>query len=333
MTEHSDKEALFWEMIGDRIHCRLCPQKCVLQEGQTGVCRIRTRRDGRLIADMYGRVSSASIDPIEKKPLYHFHPGRSILSLGTVGCNLACLFCQNWQISQEVAPTQELLPADAVRLAQSSPENLGIAYTYNEPLVWYEYLLDTSRLVREAGMKNVVVTNGEIEEAPLRELLPTIDAMNIDLKSMDRGFYKRVCKGPLDPVLRTIRIAFEAGCHLEITNLLIPTLNDSEEQIRALVDWVAALSAEIPLHFSRYHPAYKMALPPTPLESLTRAYEIAREKLRYVYLGNLLDEATAATYCPTCRRPVIERWGMGISRMALEGTRCRFCGGEVKVVV
>lgn len=326
------KEAMYWETDGDRIFCKLCPQACRIPEGKQGLCRMRENQGGKLFSLNYGRIASSNMDPIEKKPLFHFFPGKKILSLGTLGCNLKCLFCQNWEISQNITPTQELLPSEALRLAKSYPENIGIAYTYNEPLIWYEYILETSRLIREAGLKNVVVTNGEICEEPLRALLPTIDALNIDLKSIDPQFYTQICKGPLNPVLRTIQICHEEGCHVEITNLLVPGKNDSAEQVQKLVDWVAELDSEIPLHFSRYFPAYKMTDPPTPLENLDLAYKIARQKLPYVYLGNILDMESSTTYCSHCHHPVIKRWGMGVREVLMEGSKCQNCGESIPIV-
>jgi len=326
------REVVFYEREGERLHCLVCPQSCRIPEGGVGFCRMRRHEGGKLWAINYGQVSARHMDPIEKKPLYHFHPGSWILSLGTLGCNLACAFCQNWQISQETVPTQYLSPRQAVEIARRERGNLGIAYTYNEPLMWYEWVLDTAPLVHEAGLKNVLVTNGFINPEPLARLLPHIDAMNIDLKAIREGFYREVCRGRLEPVLASIRQSVEAGVLVELTNLVIPGYNDAEEDVRALVDWVAALNPAIPLHLSRYHPDYHFAAPATPLETLQRAYEIAKEKLHYVYLGNVMGAGGEDTRCPSCQEVVISRRGMAVVSTRLAGGRCQHCGTELPIV-
>lgn len=331
------KEALFYEKDEEnRVFCRLCPRLCRIKEGGTGFCRVRKNQGGVLYSLNYGRVSSAAMDPMEKKPLYHFYPGSEIFSLGTFGCNLACGFCQNWQIAHATPPTAYLSPQEAVAAAQKYRDSgspcVGIAYTYNEPFIWYEYVYDTARLAREKGLKNVLVTNGYVSEEPLREILPYIDAMNIDVKGFTAGYYREVCKGSLEPVLRTVEVAAR-HCHVELTTLLVPGLNDSEEEIRSLVDWVASLDPEIPLHFSRYFPNYKFALPPTPLSTLLKAREIAREKLKYVYIGNAPELGAGDTLCPSCGCTLIRRFGYHVQVEGLEGNRCRHCGEKIRVVV
>jgi len=240
-----------------------------------------------MVALQYGEVVALALDPIEKKPLLHFHPGSRILSLAARGCNLHCAFCQNWSISQELdRPVRRLAPEQAVALARSEG-SLGLAYTYSEPLVWFEYVRDTAKLARAAGLKNVVVTNGFIEPGPLEELVPWIDAANVDLKSMDEAFYRKVCKARLAPVLATIRRLHAAGVHLEITNLVIPGLNDADDQLRAVADFVASVDRRIPLHFSAYHPSWRLQAPPTPRETMERAARIGRALLESVHLGNV----------------------------------------------
>jgi pyruvate formate lyase activating enzyme len=237
----------------------------------------------------YGEVTSAGMDPIEKKPLYHFHPASNILSLGTFGCNLSCGFCQNWQISQQRPPTQVILPEEAVRLAQKHvPDgNIGLAYTYNEPFIWYEYIRETAPLIKEAGLYNVLVTNGIVEAEPLEELLPFIDAMNVDIKSMSEKFYLQHCKGQALPARQTVERAFGC-CHVEITTLVIPGLNDSPEEIGRLAQWLSSVNPDIVLHLSRFFPNYKMKdVPPTPLPTLQKARDSALHYLRHVYLGNV----------------------------------------------
>lgn len=328
------KEALYWHRVeGDRIQCELCPQDCRIAPGHVGACRVRRNVGGVLYATNYARVSSLALDPVEKKPLYHFYPGHTVLSLGTIGCNLKCSFCQNWEIAHEDAPTSELTPEQAVALAERERGNsIGIAYTYSEPLMWYEYVLDTARLAREVGVKNVLVTNGFIQPEPLAELLPFIDALNIDVKGFTGEYYHKVCHGDLEPVLKTVETAVRAGCHVELTTLLVPGLNDAPEEIRALSNWIAELSPFIPLHLTRYYPQYKMELPPTPLATLERAWEIAREKLPYVYIGNALTEKGQNTYCPACGTLLIERRGFSVRLVGLKDGRCAACGRAAEVV-
>jgi pyruvate formate lyase activating enzyme len=280
----------------------------------------------------YARISSAHWDPIEKKPLFHFYPGRQTLSLGTVGCNLACAFCQNWSISHAAATTRRMTPAEAVALAQTDPANIGISYTYNEPFIWYEFVLETAQLAKQAGLKNSLVTNGYVNEAPLRELLPHVDAMNIDIKAMGEDFYRELCRGRPEPPRRTAEVAKQAGCLVEITNLVIPNWNDRDEDFQTLVDWVAALGEDTPLHFSRYHPDYQLTEPPTPPETLFRAREIAQKTLHYVYVGNLWATEAENTICPSCGKVVVERRGFAVSHISVKDQRCEFCGAAIPIV-
>jgi pyruvate formate lyase activating enzyme len=313
------KEALFWEKRDDgRIQCLLCPVRCIIADEKVGVCMGRRNEGGILYAINYGQVVSIAIDPIEKKPLYHFHPNTKILSTGPNGCNMSCQQCQNWSISQEQSPTQFVSPEDLVKITIRE-NSQGIAYTYTEPLIWYEYVMDTARIAREKGLYNVLVTNGYINEEPLRELLPYVDAMNVDLKSMEDDFYKKICKGKLAPVLRTIELSHQNKIHIEITNLIIPTLNDSDEQIQKLVDFAASLSDRIPLHFSRYFPMYKMDIPSTPLETLQKAFLLAKRKLKYVFVGNVYLPNTSNTYCSNCNNS--------------EDSKCKSCGTAVDVFI
>ena len=281
------KESRYYEKSpGDRVHCHLCPYECRIPSGGKGACGVRKNIDGILYSLVYGKTTGMALDPVEKKPLYRFHPGEYILSLGTRGCNLHCEFCQNWHVSQEVdGPMENVTSGEVVEKAKEL-HSFGIAYTYNEPFIWYEFVLDTAKLARQNGLKNVLVTNGFVNRDPLEEMLPYIDAMNIDLKAFDEDFYVKVCKGRLKPVLDVIKISAKA-CHVELTNLIIPTLNDSEDSVRKMVEWIYSnLGTEIPLHLSRYFPCYNMDLTPTPIETLKRAERIAKEKLKYVYIGN-----------------------------------------------
>lgn len=282
------KEASYYQSLEDaKVRCGLCPNQCLIGEGECGSCGVRENRGGKLYSLIYGETTSVALDPIEKKPLYHFYPGNYILSLGTKGCNFHCPFCQNSSISQDYAhPTEKITPQEAVDRAKEL-NSFGIAYTYNEPFIWYEFVFDTAKLAKEAGLKNILVTNGYVNSEPLEEILPFIDAMNIDIKSVEEEFYHKICKGKLAPVLSMAKRANEV-CHIEVTNLIIPVLNDKEDNFIKLVDWIVEnLGREVPLHFSRYLPHYKMDIPPTPISTLKRAETIARKKLKYVYLGNV----------------------------------------------
>ena len=281
-------EALYYERKdGKRTKCHLCPYECLIPPSGKGACGVRMNKDGTLYTLVYGKTTGISLDPIEKKPLYRYHPGEYILSLGTRGCNLHCDFCQNWHISQEVdGPTEDITSEEIVDRAKEH-RSFGIAYTYNEPFIWYEFVLDTAKLARQNGLENVLVTNGFVNIEPLKEMLPFIGAMNIDLKAFDEDFYTKVCKGRLKPVLDVIKLSAK-HCHVELTCLLIPTLNDSKTMIKKMTDWIFEnLGPTTPLHLSRYFPCYKMTLPSTPVETLETAKKIAEEKLKYVYVGNV----------------------------------------------
>lgn len=327
-----DKQAAYFETVDSATaRCLLCPQQCVIAEGKTGICRTRTCRGGELYLLNYGRCTSLALDPIEKKPLYHFLPGRAILSAGGLGCNFKCVFCQNWSISQGDAPVKYILPEQlAEEAAARGAGNAGVAFTYNEPLVWFEYIRDCAPLLRARGLKVVLVSNGFINPAPFAELAPHIDAMNIDLKSSDDSFYKKYCGGRVAPVMETIKAAVDAGVWVEVTQLLITGLNDSEDQVRASAAWLASVSPDIPLHLSRYFPNHKMDLPPTPPRALVRAHEIASEHLKYVYLGNVGDPRFSHTTCPGCGAAVIERDGYITNTSRLDpGMACDRCGAKI----
>jgi pyruvate formate lyase activating enzyme len=333
MAEAGLKEARYWSKAETgRVQCALCPHGCRIAEGQTGLCRVRQNLQGTLRTLNYARVSAANFDPVEKKPLFHFCPGSVILSLGSVGCNLACSFCQNWAISQQDAGTRRMTPEEAVALAGRDATSIGIAYTYNEPFVWYEYVLETAGLARAGGLRNVLVTNGYVSEEPLREMLPFIDAMNVDIKSTSDRFYRELCRGRAEPPRRTVEIAKEAGCLVEVTNLVIPNWNDSEEALGGFIDWVTSVDPEMPVHFSRYHPDYKLTEPPTPADTLMRARDMARAKLRYVYVGNLWGGEGEDTVCGSCGKTVVERRGFAVSEIRVVGGHCEFCGGHVPIV-
>lgn len=315
-----------------RAACELCPQRCIVAEGERGICDLRENRGGTLYAAAYGEVASVGVDPIEKKPLYHFHPGDRVLSLGPNGCNLRCRGCQNFQISQERTATEYVSPAALVQLARRH-RTPGISYTYTEPLVWFEYLRDACRAARDAGLYNVAVTNGYLEEAPALEIAPLLDAANVDVKALSDDFYRKYCGGRLEPVLRTCKI-FKKHLHVEITNLLVTGESDGEEDVTALVRWVAdELGPETPLHFSRYFPQYQMDAPATPTHHLLRAKEIAERDLYYVYLGNVQGVGGADTMCPQCGNLIVERHGYQTAVVGLADGKCRQCGRPSEIVL
>lgn len=305
--------AMWYEKLaGGMVHCLLCPNSCRLSDGQFGICRARKNVGGELHSLVYGRIASAHVDPIEKKPFFHVLPGTKSFSIATPGCNMRCLFCQNWEISQAFpweVQTSAATPEQVVEAALKSGCR-SIAFTYTEPIIFYEYMLDIAKLAKARGLKTVVVSNGYINRAPLLELLKYIDAYKVDFKAFREGFYKELTGGSLEPVLETMMTIRQQGVWLEIVNLLVPGKNDSEEEIRAMARWIREkLGDDVPLHFSRFHPQHKFQnLPPTPEEKVIRAREIALEEgLKYVYTGNVAFPAGEATYCPKSGDVAIER--------------------------
>ena len=321
-----EREARYYvRRDGGKVQCRLCPHNCVIAEGKAGVCGVRRNREGTLFTMIYGEVSSAAMDPIEKKPLYHFHPGSRIFSVGTVGCSFRCRFCQNHGISQDPDyPTEYYSPADLAGAAKRQG-SIGIAYTYTEPLVWFEYVLDASRIARERGLKNVFVTNGYINREPLRELLPYADAFNIDLKSYNDDFYRKTIGGSLAPVLDAIaEVAAHKDVCLEVTTLVIPGCNDGEREMEMIRDFLSSCGREIPFHLSAYYPRYEFDAPPTPVKTLERLKEIAGRKLAYVYLGNV--GGSSDTRCRECGSLLVERNGYRTKVVNLDAGKCARCG-------
>ena len=328
-----EKEALFGVREGDKIRCTLCPHKCLLSEGSVGVCGTRKNSSGKLVTLIYGCVSSLALDPIEKKPLYHFYPGKDILSAGTVGCNFHCPYCQNWQISQDVeAACSYISPEELVGRALKG-NSIGIAYTYSEPLIWYEYVRDSAEFCRKKNLKNVLVTNGYIEPKPLEELLPLIDAMNIDLKSFKEDYYRRLCGGSLEPVLNTIRLS-SRHCHVELTNLIVPGENDSVQEIEEMCKWIEKeIGKDTPFHISRYFPNYKFDIPFTSDTILERAYSIAKKYLSYVYIGNANFPGASDTKCPSCGEVLVGRSGYNTGIASLKDNKCLKCGQKIKIIM
>ncbi|MDD5688174.1 MAG: AmmeMemoRadiSam system radical SAM enzyme [Elusimicrobia bacterium] len=328
------KEALYFEVYNKEkklVKCNLCPWYCIIADSKVGSCHVRKNVDGKLYSLIYSKFTSVSMDPIEKKPLYHFYPGSEILSVGTLGCNFHCQFCQNFEISQadfDENLIKNVSSSDIIALAKQY-NSIGLAYTYNEPLINYEWLKETMVEARKYGLKNVIVSNGYINEEPFVNIVENIDAANIDVKSFRDDFYKKYCGGKLASVLRTVEIMVKKKKHVEITNLLIPGLNDSDEEISDLVDWIWSLGEEIPLHFSRYFPCYKMTVKSTPFSTLERARKIAIKKLKYVYLGNVLEAEYNRTYCPKCQEVLIERKGYNIKKVGLKDGCCKKCGQKM----
>lgn len=327
------KEAEHYKRAGKLIQCHLCPHECILEEGDRSFCRVRVVRNNKLYSIVYGNPCAIHIDPIEKKPFYHFLPDTMIFSLATAGCNLRCLNCQNWDISQrkpEETINYDLPPAKVVQitLAQNIP---SIAYTYSEPIIYYEYVKDTARIAKEKGIKNALVTAGFINEKPLRELLKFVDAVTLDLKAFSNNFYKKITSALLDPVLRTILIIKEEGVWLELSNLVVPTLSDSSEAIYKFCEWIVReTGADQPLHFLRFHPAHKLQfLYPTPVETLESAYRSAKAAgLKFVYIGNVPGHPAQNTYCPRCGKLLIEREGFLIKNFLLKENKCE-CGEKI----
>ena len=331
-------EALFYSKHQDnRIICRLCPHECSIANGKHGICRVRKNIDGVLISENFGKLSAIHLDPIEKKPLYHYYPGSHILSVGSVGCNMQCQFCQNCEISQSgvagFPALKSYLPRDIVELAARTHNNLGIAYTYNEPTVFYEFMLEISALVSANNLRNVVVTNGFIAEEPFQKLLEYADAFNIDLKSFEDDFYRKYTHSALEPVKKSLVRVRKSGRHLEITNLIIPGLNDDEAIFREMVKWIAGeLGPATVLHLSRYFPRHRMTIESTPLKLLEKNYFIAREFLTYVYMGNVAGGEGQDTYCAGCKSLAIERRGYQIvlRGVAANGS-CIHCGQHIVI--
>jgi pyruvate formate lyase activating enzyme len=326
-------EAMFWETLkNNKVQCRLCPHNCKISEGKRGTCKVRVNEEGTLYSLVYGLTSPGAVDPIEKKPLYNFHPGSMVYSFGTIGCNFRCKHCQNYYTSQaepDETGVSQIPPKNAVRLALAN-KCKGVAWTYNEPTIWYEYTYDGSMAAKKLDLYTVYVTNGYINPEPLLKISPFLDAMNVDVKAFDDMFYKKICGGKLAPVKATCELARKLGIHLEITNLLIPGYNDDPDEIRSLCNWIVTkLGDRTPLHFSRFHPDYKLKdAPPTPEETLVKAHGIAvDEGLKFVYLGNILHPELGNTYCPKCKKPVIERGGFfSKTKIKLKKGKCTKCG-------
>lgn len=329
------KEAMYYEALGrEAVRCALCPKRCWVGNHGRGYCEVRENVDGSFYTLVFGNPCALHTDPIEKKPLFHFLPSTEALSLATAGCNIECKYCQNWHISQAIPEdtyNYDLPPRSVVELAEKE-ECTSIAYTYTEPMVFYEYVLETSRLAREKGIRNVLVTNGFINPEPLEELCDYVDAANVDLKGFTEDFYNSVCSGTLKDVLSSLRIYRRRGVHLEITNLLIPTKNDDMQLVKEMCRWIQKeLGEGVPLHFSRFYPMYKLKnLYLTPVETLESARAVAMETgLHYVYIGNVPGHSAENTYCPSCGKLVVGRTGFLVHKYNLDHGRCKFCNHTI----
>ncbi|MFZ2054728.1 MAG: AmmeMemoRadiSam system radical SAM enzyme [Candidatus Aminicenantales bacterium] len=330
------KEAMLWRVLEEgKVECFLCAHRCQVAVGKFGVCGVRENRDGKLITRVYGEVIAAHIDPIEKKPLYHFLPGTTSFSIATVGCNFRCPFCQNWQISQvtkkdkRFADGQALSAEEIVRAARTRGCR-SISYTYTEPTIFFEYAYDTARLARSAGLANVFVTNGYMTAEALRTIRPFLDAANVDLKAFRDETYKKICGARLQPVLDSVRLMHELGIWVEVTTLVVPALNDSDKELGDIARFIASVNPEIPWHISRFHPDYEYdQAAATPLESLRKARSLGKEAgLKYIYIGNVWGESEN-TDCSECGRTLLRRSGFSIEENRIHGGKCSFCGAPV----
>jgi len=328
--------ALYWETVGDdHVRCLLCPRRCVVAPGGRGHCGVRENRGGAYYTLTYGNPCAVHVDPIEKKPFYHFLPTSTAFSIATAGCNLDCKFCQNWHISQALPEDTRNYALPPERLVELAVGNgcRSIAYTYSEPTIFYEYMLDTAKLARERGIRNVLHSNGYINPEPLRELCAYIDAANIDLKGMSEGYYREMTGGSLAPVLASLVTLVECGVHVEITTLIVPGENDGPEMIEEMCRWIHdELGPDVPLHFSRFHPQYRLGnLAPTPVETLDRARAVALEQgLKYVYIGNVPGHEAGNTYCPQCGELLIRRIGYSVDLEGISAGSCLSCGHPIE---
>lgn len=332
-------EARYYEqLIGEKVQCKLCPHNCIIAQDKSGICKVRSNIGGSLYSDMYGFLAATHFDPIEKKPLYHYYPGTEILSLGALGCNFHCTCCQNYEISQTgkagFPRLQELSVQDIIKLSTLRPGNLGVAYTYNEPFVWYEFMYDIAQKIKMNQGRNVVVSNGYVNKEPLHAILPFIDAFNIDIKAFDNEVYRKFAGGELNAVLENLEIIAQAGKHLEITLLIVPGVNDVFSQFKKLVEWIAHnLGKNVPLHLSRYFPHYKLKTESTSLQIIDEFADYAQKHLSFVYTGNIARSEYMNTFCPDCGSLIIQREGYYTRLLAIdERGNCSECGRNIAVL-
>lgn len=327
-----NREALYWTRVDSGVKCNLCPNNCFLPEGIKGKCHVRINKDNTLYTQVYNQVVSLNVDPIEKKPVFHMLPGSKILSLATIGCPLKCSFCQNWSISQiypeEIKDIELITPEQIVNLALKY--NIpSIAYTYSEPVIFYEYMFDIAKLAHKYGIKNVMVTSGYFNPEPLKNILPYFDVIKVDLKAFNNRFYSKLVKGYLSSILTNLRIIKENNVFMEIVNLIVPEQNDNPADIKKMCIWIKEnLGNDVPLFFTRFYPAYKLKnLPPTPYSTLVDFYNIAKkEGINYVYVGNAPELKLENTYCPNCGVLLIERYGYLVIQNNINNNKCYKCG-------
>ena len=330
------KKALYYKTFENSVvRCTLCPHNCLINDNEHGICNVRINKNGDLYNEFFEKIVALGLDPIEKKPLYHYYPGSKILSVGSLGCTMKCLFCQNYRISQVDSgvpvPENSFSVKSIVELAIQQDENIGIAFTYNEPGTFYEYMISVAEQAKIADLKTVMVTNGYINRPPLEALIPYMDAFNVDLKAFSEDFYQSITHARLEPVKQTIRRIAASQKHLEITNLVIPGMNDNYAEFEEMTRWIAGETGErTVLHISRYFPAYQMKIASTPVNLLLDLYEIAKKHLKYVYLGNVFDVAKDTTYCDKCNNALIVRSPEKVSVTGLDNTgNCTKCGNHV----
>ena len=337
------KAILYKKLTDNKVQCLACSHKCIVNEEQTGICGVRQNKQGDLYLLVHNKPISVNIEPVEKKPLFHFLPGEKIFSLGTIGCNFGCEFCQNWEISQ-LPKTIDAIRQTGYERQQETwmPETIVqhcleskipmIAYTYNEPTIWTEYAYETMKLAKEKGIKNIWVSNGFMSQETLNLISPYLDAINIDLKSFSEDFYKNICKARLEPVKENIKKIHEKGIWLEVTTLIIPKINDSDKELQQIAEFLKNISENIPWHISAFYPGYKMVdISPTPKESLIKAYQIGKQAgLKYVYIGNTPDAEYESTYCPKCNFLLIKRLGLDMIENKIQDGKCPKCNTEIK---
>lgn len=324
----------YTKLLSGDIQCLLCPRECVIKDGQTGTCRVRKNIKGKLDSLVYAQAAAANVDPIEKKPLFHFMPRSETFSIATAGCNLRCIFCQNWSLSQTEPDNIEYTPRSPEQIVLLAKKNScpSISYTYSEPVVFFEYMYDCAYLAKQNNIKNVLITSGYINPQPLKELCTVIDAANVDLKGFSDNVYRQVAAAKLAPVLESLKILKEKGVWLEVGYLVIPSFNDSNEELKTASNWIVKnLGPDVPLHFLRFFPMHKLTnLPPTPVTTLENACKIAKKSgLNYVYIGNVPGNFYENTYCPKCKKMLIERKGYFVSSINIKNGCCKFCNYKI----
>ncbi len=334
------KEARWYQKLSNsRVRCDLCNHRCVIEDGKLGICAVRENRSGTLYSLVYGKLIASHVDPIEKKPLFHFLPGTTSFSIATVGCNFRCAHCQNADIAQMPADHNRIMgqdtPPESIVNAAERNRCESISYTYTEPTIFMEYAYDIAILAKEKGLKNVFVSNGYMTEEALNDVAPYLDAANVDLKGFTEEHYQKVCGARLKPVLDTLKLMKELGIWVEITTLVIPTVNDSEKDLRGIAEFILGLGVETPWHVSRFHPTYRMLdLPPTPVSSVVKARQIGLEVgLRYVYTGNAPGDDGENTYCYNCKRVLIPRYGYQLGKANIKDSNCEYCGAKIDIIL